>query len=191
MKEMPLEPVLEEIQKRGEETVKKIKEETVKETEKIIEEARREAEEILRRARYEAEKDGEALRKQELSAVTLEMKRLLLNKQKEIVEQVFDLLRQKVQQMDEGTRKEIIKKMLSKNATSGMVVYSRKEDEKIVKDAVGELNLNLSYGGNIECIGGIVLEDPSGEIRINLTFDEMLNQVYEQKLAETSKVLFG
>jgi V/A-type H+-transporting ATPase subunit E len=191
VKEMPLEPVLEEIQKRGDETVKKIKEEAEKEAEKIIEEAKREAEEILKRARYEAEREGEALKKQEISAVTLEMKRLLLNKQKEIVEQVFDLLRQKVRDMDEGTRKEIIKKLLSKNASPGMLVYSRKEDEGIVKDALKELKLDLNYAGNIECIGGIILEDPKGEVRINLTFDELLNQVYEQKLAEVSKILFG
>ena len=188
---MPLEPVLADIQKKGEETVKKIREEAEKEAEKIIEEAKSEAEEILKKARVEAEKEGEALRKQEISAVTLEMKRLLLNKQKEIVEQVFDLLKQKVREMDEGTRKEIIKKLLSKNASPGMQVYSRKEDEGIVSEVIKELNLDLKYAGNVECIGGVILEDPAGEVRINLTFDELLNQLYEQKLAEVSKILFG
>lgn len=188
---MPLEPVLDEIQRRGEETIKKIKKEAQEEADRIVEEAKREAEEILKKARIEAEKDGVALRKQEISAITLEMKRELLNRQKEIVEQVFDLLRQKVKNMDEATRKELIKKLLSKNSSPGMLVYSQKEDEKITKDVIKELKLDLKYAGNIECIGGVILDDPKGEIRINLTFDELLKQVYDQKLADVSKILFG
>lgn len=188
---MPLEPVLEEIQKKGDETVRKIKEEAEKEAERIIEDAKREAEEILKKARIEAEKEGEALRKQEISSVSLEMKRILLNKQKEIVEHVFDLLKQKVRDMDRETKKNIVKTLISKSASPGMVVYSSKEDEEVVKELIKELNLNLNYAGNIECIGGIVLEDAKGEVRINLTFDELLAQVYEQKLGEVSKILFG
>ena len=188
---MPLEPVLEEIYKKGEETVKRIKEEAEKEAERILAEAKAEAEKILKKARDEAEKEAEALRKQELSSVSLEMKRMLLNKQKEIVESVFDMLRQRVQEMDAETKKKLIKTLLSKNASPGMLVYSRKDDEEIVKSVMEELNLDLKYAGNIDCLGGVILEDPSGEVRINLTFDELLNQVYEQKLSEVSKILFG
>ncbi len=188
---MPLEPVLEEIYKKGEETVRKIEEEAKKEAERIIAEAKEQAEEILKKAREEAEKEAEALKKQELSSISLEMKRMLLNKQKEIVESVFDLLKQRVQEMDEETRKKLIKTLLSKNASPGMLVYSRKEDEDIVKSVIDELKLDLKYAGNIDCLGGVILEDPSGEVRINLTFDELLSQVYEQKLSEVSKILFG
>ena len=187
---MPLDKVLQEIQQKGEEKVRKIREETEKEVEKIIAEAKAQAEEILKKAREEAEKEAEAIRRQELSSVKLEMKRELLNVQKEILEEVSNLLKQKIRDMDEETRKKILKTLLEKNASPGMVVYSRKEDEEIVKDLIKELNLEVTYGGNIECIGGIILEDPAGDIRLNLTFDELVNQVYEQKLSEVSKLLF-
>jgi len=188
---MPLEKVLQEIQQKGEEEVRKLKEEAEREVERILAEARAEAEEILKRARDEAEKEAEALRKQEISSVKLEMKRELLNKQKDILESVFDLLRQRVREMDEETRKKLLRTLLERNASPGMLVYSRKEDEEIVKSLAKELKIDLKYAGNVECLGGVILEDPSGEVRVNLTFDELINQVYEQKMSEVSKILFG
>ncbi len=188
---MPLDRVLQEIQQKGEEEVKRIREEAEREVERILAEAKAEAEEILKRAREEAEKEAEALRKQEISSVKLEMKRELLNVQKEILEEVFNLLRQRVREMDEETKRKLLKILLERNAANGMIVYSRSEDEELVKTLIKELKLDISYGGNIECIGGIVLEDASGDVRINLTFDELVNQIYEQKMSEISKILFG
>ncbi|WP_456468482.1 V-type ATP synthase subunit E [Archaeoglobus sp.] len=187
---MPLDKVLQEIQQKGEEEVKRIREEAEKEVEKILAEAKAEAEEILKKAREEAEKEAEALRKQEISSVKLEMKRELLNVQKEILEEVFNLLKQRIREMDEETKKKVLKTLLQNNATAGMVVYSKAEDEELVKELIKELNLDVKYGGHVDCIGGIVLEDASGDVRINLTFDELVSQIYEQKMSEVSKILF-
>lgn len=188
---MPLDNVLQEITKKGEEEVKKIEIETKKEVEKILAEAKAEAELILRKAREEAEKQGEALRKQEISSLNLELKRMMLAKQKEITEEVFKKLRQKIGSMDQKTKEEVLKFLIEKNAKNGMLIYVRKEDEGIVKEIIKNLKLNLKIAGNISGLGGIVLEEPSGEVRINLTFDELLSQLYEKKLAEVAKVLFG
>ena len=188
---MPLDKVLQEIQQKGEEEVRRIREEAEKEAERILAEAKAEAEEILKKAREEAEKEAEALRKQEISSVKLEMKREMLNVQKEILEEVFNLLKQRVREMDEETKKKVLKTLLENNAADGMIVYSRAEDEKLVKDLIKELKLNVKYGGSVECIGGVILEDASGDVRINLTFDELVNQVYEQKMSEISKILFS
>jgi len=188
---MPLDTVLKEIKLKGEEEVKRIEEETRKEVEKIINEAKADAEALLKKARDEAEKEGEALRKQEISSLNLEMKRTLLAKQKEITDEVFKLLRKKIAEMDDKTRKGIIKTLIEKNAKDNMNLYVRKEDEKIVKEVLKDLKMHLKIAGHISALGGIILEDPSGEVRINLTFDELLNQLYEKKLNEVAKVLFG
>ncbi|MCS7119064.1 MAG: V-type ATP synthase subunit E family protein [Archaeoglobaceae archaeon] len=188
---MSLEAVLREITMKGNEEVKKIEEEAKKEVEKIILEAKTEAETLLKKAKEEAEKEGEALRKQEISSLNLEMKRLMLAKQKKITDEVFTLLKQKIVDMDEKTRKSILKAIIEKNAKHNMKLYVRKEDEKIVKEILKELKLSLKIAGNISVLGGIVLEDPGGEVRINLTFDELLIQLYEKRLNEVAKVLFG
>ena|GEM_PF-342170 len=191
MNVMPLDAVLKEIRIKGEEEVKRIEEEAKREVEKIIKEAKIEAEALIKKAKEEAEKEGEALRKQEISSLNLEMKRLMLAKQKEITDEVFKMLRKKIAEMDEKMRKELIKTLIEKNAKDNMNLYVRKEDEKIVREILEELKMNLKIAGNISALGGIIIEDPSGEVRVNLTFDELLNQLYEKKLNEVAKVLFG
>ncbi|MEM0332472.1 MAG: V-type ATP synthase subunit E [Archaeoglobaceae archaeon] len=188
---MPLEPVLEEITRKGDELVKKILEEAESEAKSIIDSAKAEANEILRKAREEAEKEAEAIKRQEISSISLEMKRAKLNKQKEIIESVFNILRQRLKEMDQKNKIELLKKLIEKNAKPGMFVYSSKAEEKLVKDIIKNLKLDLKFAGNIECLGGIILEDPATKIRLNLTFDEFLVSLYEQKLSEVSKILFG
>jgi V/A-type H+-transporting ATPase subunit E len=186
-----LESVINEIYKKGDQEVQRIKEEAEKEAEKIIAEAKGEADEILRRAKDEAEKEAERLRRQEISSVKLEMKRQMLNKQKEILEAVFEALKQRIQDMDLETKRKITTALLKNNANAGMVVYSNKKDEDMVKSIIQELQIDVKYGGNLECLGGVVLESEDGEVRLNLTFDELLNQLYEQKMSEVAKILFG
>ncbi len=188
---MALENVINEIYEKGKQEVQKIREEAEKEAEKIIAEAKAKAEEIIAKAKENAEKEAESLRRQEISSVKLEMKREMLNKQKEILDAVFESLKQRIQEMDIETRRKIIESLLKNNAQPGMIVYSNKNDEDLVKSIIQELKLDLKYGGNVDCLGGVILESEDGEVRLNLTFDELLNNLYEQKMSEVSKILFG
>jgi len=185
---MALEAIVEEIHRKGDEQARAIKEKSQKQADKIISEAKDKAEEILRKARAEAETEAERLKKQEISSVNLEMKRSLLNKKKEIIEEVFELAKEKVSSMDAGEKKKLLNALISKNAVENSVVYSSKEDESLVKEILPK---GVSYGGTIDCIGGVIIESSDGILRLNLTFDEMLNQLFDQKMGEVSKTLFG
>lgn len=188
---MGLEKVIQEIYQKGDEEVKKIKAEAESEAKRIIEEAQERAKDILRKAREEAEREAEALRRREISSVSLEMKRLMLNKQKELLDSVFESLVKRIKEMDLETKRKLMKKLIENNAVEGMRVYSAKEDEELVKNVINELKLKLSYAGNIDCLGGVILESPDGEIVIDLTFDKILSRVQEMKVGEVSKILFG
>jgi len=188
---MPLDNVISEIYEKGKQQVESILKEAETEAEKIVAEARREAEEILRKAREDGEKEAENIRRQEVSSVSLEMKRLFLNKQKELLESVFDLTRQRVREMEETERKKLLEVLLRENAQDGMVVYSRKEDEPVVKEILSSMGRKVEYAGNVNCLGGVILEDAKEGIRINLTFDELLNQLFDQEMSEVSKILLG
>jgi len=187
---MPLEAVLEEIRKKGDEQVQQILDEAKKEAEEIIAEAKAEAEEILKRAREEAEKEAERLKRQEISSVNLEMKRLLLNKRKEILEEVLKLVEDRIRKMDPEEKKKLLEKLINSCELEEAVVYSNKDDENIVREIISNKK-GYRYGGNINCLGGVILESTDGEVRINLTFDDLLAQVYESKMSEVSKILFG
>ncbi len=188
---MPLDGVIQEIYREGEEKVQRIISEAKSEADRIIKEGEEKAKEILEKARRDGEKEAEALRRQELSSVRLEMKRLLLNKQREILEEVFKAVEERVKNIDLETKKRIYTALLKNHAMDNMVIYSNKDDEDLVKSIIQELGLNARYGGNVECLGGFIIESADGEIRINLTFEELLNQLYEQKMSEISKMLFG
>lgn len=187
---MSLDTLVEEIRKKSDDQVKEIKDEGQKEADSIISEAKEEANKILEDARKDAEDEAERLRRQEVSGLNLEMKREALAKRKELPEQVFEKLQEKVKGMDADTKKKLISSLIKNNASSGDVIYSNKDDESIVKDVVSSIN-DVEYGGNVDCLGGVIVESKGGEVRINLTFDEMLNQLYDDKMNEVTKILFG
>lgn len=187
---MTLDTLVEEIRKKSDDQVKEIKEEGQKEADRIIAEAKEESNKILEDARKEAEDEAERLKRQEVSGLNLEMKREALAKRKELPEQVFEKLQEKVKEMDAETKKNLLSNLIKNNASAGNVVYSNKDDEGIVKEVVSDIK-DVEYGGNIDCLGGVIVESEGGEVRINLTFDEMLNQLYDEKMNEVTKILFG
>ncbi len=187
---MALEVLIEEINKKGEEEVRKIKAEAEKEAERIIAEAKEKAEDIIKKAKEDAEKEAEMLRRQEISSVNLEMKRLMLNKRKEVLEEVFKLVEDRIRKMDPEEKKRLLEKLIDSCELEEAVVYSNKDDESIVREIISGRK-GYRYGGHIDCLGGVILESTDGEVRINLTFDDLLAQVYESKMSEVSKILFG
>ncbi|MBE8538800.1 V-type ATP synthase subunit E [Geoglobus acetivorans] len=183
---MPLEPIIEEIVRKGQQQIAEIKRSGKEEVEKIIQEAREEANEILKKAREEAEKEVERLRRQEISGINLEMKKEELARKREVVEKVYQTLVDRVRNLDDSDREALLKALLEKYGDGEYVVYSNERDEAIVKKLT-----NLEYAGNIECLGGVVLETKDGEYRINLTFDNLLQELYESKMKDIYEKLFG
>lgn len=184
---MTLEPVIEEITRKGHLEIAEIRREAEKKAEEIIAEAKEKAEEIIKKAKAEAEREVERLRKQEISGIKLEMKKEELAKKKDVVERVREKLIEKIRNMGESEREELLKKLISKYDQDGFKVYSSKKDEEIVKKLVKK----MEYAGNIECLGGIILESADGSYRINLTFDNIVEEVFEDKMKDIHKILFG
>jgi V/A-type H+-transporting ATPase subunit E len=183
---MPLEPVIEEITRKGYQRVSEIRSEAEKEVEKILSEAKEAASDILKKSRESAESEAERLRRQEISSINLEMKREELNRRKEVLEEVYTKLVDRVKSMSADERKSLLEKILKQNEMEGYRVYSNKQDEEIVKSIT-----KMPFAGNIDCIGGVVIESDDGQFRINLTFDEMLASLFERKMKEVSEILFG
>jgi len=183
---MGLDSVLKEITREGEEKVEQIRKETEMEAEKILENAEREINEMLERARIEAEREAERIKRQEISSANLEVKRELLSKKKELLDQVFERLKEKVANLPPKERKDLLKKILKKHGKEGTRVYCSERDQKDV-----EKFSELEIAGNVDCIGGIIIESEDGNVRLNYTFDEILQQVYERNIKEVSERLFG
>jgi len=182
---MGLEAVLDEIVKEGKEKLEKIKKEAETEVEEIIKSAEEQAREILDKAKKEAEKEVLMLKKQVLSSVRLELKREELRRKQEIMNEVFERLKERIKNMNTDSKRKILKELINKYEENGCKVYSRKEDKDIVKEIT-----KMQYGGEIDCIGGIIIEKGDESYRINLIFDEIVKELYEGKIKEVHKILF-
>ena len=52
-------------------------------------------------------------------------------------------------------------------------------------------NSGYQYGGNIKCIGGIVVTSVDGSVNLDYTFDSILEDVWTSSMKPVSDILFG
>ena len=125
-------------------------------------------------------------RQQIMSSANLEVKRIMLNKRKELLDQVYDEALTSIKSMSASKNEELLKALIDKYESNGSKIYSNKNSEEIVKKLS-----SLEYAGNIDCIGGVIFENEDGTIRLDYTYDLILNDVYEKSLKEISETLNG
>lgn len=183
---MGLDIVVKDIIDNANEEVSKIKKETDSEISQIINEAREEAKYIMGESLAKAEDDIKRMRQQELSSANLEVKRTILNSRKEMLEDVYNKAYDKISSLPESKNRELLKILIRDNEINGGKIYSNAKSESLVK----ELS-TLEYAGNVDCIGGIIIENEEGNIRLDYTYDVILKNINEKFLKQTSDILFG
>jgi len=133
-----------------------------------------------------AEDDIKRLRQQEISSANLEVKRTMLNARKEVLDKVYDNAIETIASLPETKQEELLKAIIDENDSNGSKIYSNKDSEKLVKKLS-----SLEYTGNIDCIGGLIMENDDGTVRLDYTYDIIMKNVNEQSLKQTSDILFG
>jgi len=83
-------------------------------------------------------------------------------------------------------QEELLKAIIEANEGNGSRIYSNKDSEEVVRKLS-----SLEYVGNVDCIGGVVIENDEGTIRLDYTYDIILKNANEQSLIQTSDILFG
>jgi V/A-type H+-transporting ATPase subunit E len=116
----------------------------------------------------------------------LEVKRIRLNKRKELLDQVYNKMYESIKSMPASKAEKLLSALIEKNKADGVRIYSNKNSETIVKKLS-----SLSYAGNIDSIGGIVQENEDGTVRLDFTYDSILKNVYERSLKQISDILHG
>ncbi len=174
----------------------------------IIEHAEREATKIVTHAKEQAKKDMEhahtvvdafetdmqaqlqkeleQLEKKYHASMKLFFKKILLQKRKEILQNIFQELQTTLSELPKSEKSKILAGLFAKAKKQCTVgkIYCAKQDIAIVRtlsSAVFEKPL----------IGGIIVENKNGEFLIDYSFDSMLSQFQEQKLQEVTAQLFG
>jgi len=189
---MGLENVVEDILKSARDQVSAIGAERDEEVGAIIEEAKRTGERITGEKIASAEETVARIRKQEMSGANLEVRRMILNTRKEVLDETYTRSLERLRELDE---KPLLRSLLRSHRGDATRVYSNRQDQPVVEELCNELLedrlTDVAYTGNVDCIGGIVLENVDGTIRLDYTFNTIMDEVSERSMKEISSILFG
>lgn len=181
---MGLETVKDEILNSAKEHSNSLIAEARKEASRIMKEAEKKAEAAKEKSETETKKMIDAIKRQELAAAEIESKKMLLEAKKQVIENVFIEARNRLEKSDDKKREAYIKKLLEKikNEIHAEHVYCSKSDAKFIKGFGAEA---------INMLGGLIAENKEKTIRVDYSFETMLESIKEKELQGINKLLFG
>lgn len=183
---MGLENIVNEILEQARSEAALIGTEAEKEGEKLINDAKTEAEMIKKSHQALADAQIERMHKQELSSAHLETKRATLNAKKDVLNSTIESAKDAISSISAEKNANLLKVLLDKSGNEGSRVYSNGRDAKLVQEMT-----ELTFMSEIDCIGGLIIENDDGTVRLDLTFDTILDAASEQSLKQVSDILFG
>jgi len=183
---MALENVEKQVAANGRAEANRIGKEAKKQADAILAESRAEAEKIKTKMLENARQQADRLRQRALSAANLEVKKARLNAEKDVLALAHDRFLNALREMPQDRRETALTKLVSKGGFPGGKVYASEQDAELVRKLS-----NLEYGGNIDCIGGLTIENEDGSISLVYTFDTIAEEVWTANNKKIYDILFS
>ncbi|VVB90907.1 V-type proton ATPase subunit E [uncultured archaeon] len=121
-----------------------------------------------------------------MSGASLEVKRAMLNARKELLDEVNEKAKEAVSQLPADKNLKVLKSVIEKNQANNSRISSNKKDEPVVRKLT-----KLTYSGEINCIGGVIIENENRTEYLDLRYETILKKVSERSLKQVSDILFG
>ncbi len=191
---MSLDTVVEDIREEAHARAENIRSEGEARAEEIESAAREDADEIVADAEAEVEREIEQLREQRLSSAKLEAKQKRLEARRDVLGDVRDAVEDELAALEGDAREDLTRDLLEAatdefDEGDDVNVYGRGSDEALIESILADYD-GYQYAGEYDCLGGIVAESEQSRVRINNTFDTVLEDVWEDNLREISNRLF-
>ncbi|WP_135824924.1 V-type ATP synthase subunit E [Halorussus ruber] len=191
---MSLDTVVEDIRNEARERAKEIRSEGDERADEIVSEAESDAEEILAEQERETEQTIAQEREQKLSSAKLEAKQKRLEARRDVLQDVRDSVEDRIADLEGDDREELTRELLDAASEEfddddTVRVYGKPEDDELLTDIVADYD-GYEYAGEYDCLGGVVVESQQSRLRVNNTFDSVLENVWEDNLQDISKRLF-
>ena len=183
---MSLESVVQVILERGAAEASQIVDAARTERERILAEVRAEEAKALAETEASARVEADRKRVQSLARAELESRKIVLAAQKEALDKVYAGALARLGDLPENT--ELLRRLLEANRDewrSGGKVYSNPRDEPVVRKLVSS-----AFEGTIDCAGGIVIESGDGTRRVDLRYDSILRDVWDDAVKEVAQTLW-
>ena len=191
---MSLDTVVEDIREEAHARAEEIREAGESRADEIVADAEDDAAEIRETAEREAEREIEQLREQRLSSAKLEAKQERLEARRDVLGDVRESVESELAALGGETREELTRTLLSAaseefESDDTVSVYGRAEDEELLESILEDFD-GYEVAGEYDCLGGVVVESEGSRVRVNNTFDSVLEDVWEDNLREISEQLF-
>lgn len=185
---MGLEKVVADILEKGKEEAERIRKEGAAEAEPILKQAREEAARIKARKEAEISKIVEKIRTREIASAKLEVKKIKLTSEKEALDQVYAQAIEKLKNLPREKNERLLKALIEKGKreVGNGHIYCSQRDAEFVKRMS-----DLKFAGTINCIGGVIIESSDKTIKLDYTYETLLNSVWEKNVKEIANILFS
>ncbi|MBI2651560.1 hypothetical protein HYX01_03750 [Candidatus Woesearchaeota archaeon] len=152
---------------------------------KIKKDAEKKIEEIKNKSSEETKNAFELMKKQELASAEMELKKMLLDAKMGVINSVFTGAGEIIAALSDKKRSEHIKRLADKANKDIEVkyVYCNRKD---IKHLAGK-QFEVKETG---ISAGIIAENKEKTIRVDYSFETMLQSIKESKLEEINKILF-
>lgn len=193
---MSLEQVRDDIEKEARARADEIRADAEERAEEILSAAEADAEEINAARSEEVESEIEQRREQALSGAKLEAKQQRLEARRDVLEEVYGEIEAALVDLDDDTREELTRSLIASAAAEfddhdEVVVHGRADDQALIESILDdEAYDGFSLGESRDCLGGVVVESETSRVRVNNTFDSVLDSVWDEHLKELSAHLF-
>jgi V/A-type H+-transporting ATPase subunit E len=191
---MSLETVVEDIREEARERATAIEESADETAEEIVAEAEDEAETIRETAEAEVEREIERERDQRIASAKLEAKQERLEARREVLAEVRETLEERIATLPDDEREALVRTLLDAAAAefdddAALEVYTRPEDTDLLESILDDYD-DYELAGEHDCLGGVVVESEESRVRVNNTFDSLLEDVWEDNLKQISAQIF-
>ena len=184
---MSLDNLLTELEKNSKLEATKILSEAEKECSKIIADAKKTIAEKKVETETTLQRELEQQKKQAIASAELEAKKVYLQTQKKILDELYNEILADLENLNEQHRKNFLIKLIkrAKSVFQNGGFYSSKKDADFIK-----LNSGYTYLGEIATVGGFILENPDKTARLDLRFETLLESLWEKNLKNIAERLF-
>ncbi|ADJ13773.1 V-type ATP synthase subunit E [Halalkalicoccus jeotgali] len=191
---MSLETVAEDIREEARARAREIEADAEERAEAIVAEAEADAAEIEAEREREVEREIAQEREQRLSSANLQAKQKRLEARRDVLEDVRERVEAEIAGIEGERREELTDELLAAAAEefdedASVEIYGRADDEAMIA-ALLESYDGYEFAGEYDCLGGVVAESEASRVRVNNTFDSVLEDVWEDNLKEASTRLF-
>ena len=191
---MSLDNVVSDIRDEAHARAEEIREEGERRAEEIVEAAEADAEELLEARKESVERQVEQEREQAVSGAKLEAKQERLEARRDVLNDVRGRVEAELRDLPDGKREELTRALLDEAAAefegqASVAVYGRDDDRELLEELVADYD-GFEYGGDHDCLGGVVVDSTDSRVRVNNTFDSVLEDVWEDNLKNVSNILF-